>query len=224
MRILVAEDEPRMGALIRQGLEEETYAVDVVEHGDDVLPWLRTGGYDLVLLDVMLPGTDGFAVCRQMRDQGYRMPVLMLTARDAISDRVQGLDSGADDYLVKPFGMPELTARVRALLRRPGARRPVELTAGDLILDTSARRARRGVREVEALTAKEYAILEVLMRHAGQVVTRDQIIEHVWNLDFDSESKLVEVYIHSLRRKTEAGGEPRLIETIRGMGYRMGGA
>jgi DNA-binding response OmpR family regulator len=211
-----------MAALIRQGLEEEAYAVDVVGNGAEVLDWVETARYDLILLDIMLPGMDGLDVCRLLREKGYAMPILMLTARDTLPDKVLGLDSGADDYLVKPFAIEELTARLRALARRDGPSKTTELRVGDLVLDTATKRARRGDVLLEELTAKEYALLETLMRHPNQVLTRDQIIDHVWNMEFESGSKLIEVYIHSLRKKIDEGHAEKLIRTVRGLGYRMG--
>ncbi|MEZ4768667.1 MAG: response regulator transcription factor [Caldilineales bacterium] len=220
MRVLVVEDEARMAALIRQGLEEDGYAVDVVGNGGEVYDWVRIYTYDLILLDVMLPGMNGIEVCRLLRGRGVVVPVLMLTARHTVANRVEGLDSGADDYLVKPFAIHELLARVRALTRRHAPQRTVDLRVGDLTLDTVSKRARRGERTVE-LSAKEYAILETLMRHQGQVLSQAQIIEHVWNADFDAQSKLVEVYIHALRRKIDDNEDLKLIQTVRGLGYRM---
>jgi len=222
MRVLVVEDEARMAALIRQGLEEDTYAVDVVGDGSEVLDWVRSAEYDIVLLDIMLPGMNGVDVCRLLRKKGYTMPILMLTARDTTADKVQGLDSGADDYLVKPFAIEELTARLRALTRRDGPDKTSELRVGDLILDTAAKRAYRGSTVID-LTAKEYALLETLMRHPGQVLSREQIIDHVWDMDFGAESKLIEVYIYSLRKKIDAGYDEKLIQTVRGLGYRITG-
>ncbi|MBC7811024.1 MAG: response regulator transcription factor, partial [Burkholderiales bacterium] len=180
----------------------------------------QAGAYDVVLLDIMLPGLDGVSVCRKLRAEGYTMPVLMLTARDSLTDKVKGLDSGADDYLVKPFAIEELMARLRALGRREGPSKTSELQVGDLVLDTATKRGRRGQHEFE-LTAKEYALLETLMRHPNQILTRDQIIEHVWNIDYDAQSKLIEFYIHSLRKKIDAEGDLKLIQTIRGLGYRI---
>ncbi len=220
MRVLVVEDEVRMAQLIRQGLAEEHYAVDIVGNGAEVLDWVQSATYDVVLLDIMLPGLDGFAVCRQLRAQGYTMPILMLTARDALTDKVIGLDSGADDYLVKPFAIQELTARLRALTRREGASKSTELSVGTLILDTATKRARRGNRAIE-LTAKEYALLETLMRYPNHVLSRDQLIEHVWNMDFAAESKLIDVYIYNLRKKVDDGFDHKLIQTVRGQGYRL---
>jgi len=221
LRILVVEDEPRMAEVIRQGLEEEAYAVDVVGNGVEVLSWVESAGYDIVLLDIMLPDMNGFDVCRQIRAKGYRMPILMLTARDALPDKVEGLDSGADDYLIKPFAIEELTARLRALARREGPSKSAELKVGDLALDTTTKLALRAG-ETIVLTAKEYALLEFLMRHPNQVMSRDQIIDHVWNMDFAADSKLVEVYIYNLRKKIEGKSTTRLIQTVRGLGYRIG--
>ncbi len=220
MRVLVVEDEIRMAELIRQGLEEESYAVDVVYNGPDVLEWVRGIDYDLILLDIMLPGMSGLEVCRVLRSQGYRMPILMLTARDTLSDKVVGLDSGADDYLVKPFAIPELTARMRALARREGPVKSAQWIVGDLVLDTLTKRASRRERVIE-LTAKEYSLLETLMRHPNQVLSREQIIEHVWDADFAAESKLIEAYIYTLRKKIDEGSEVKLIQTVRGLGYRI---
>ena len=220
MRILIVEDESRMAALIRQGLEEDGYAVDVVGDGADALDWVETVAYDLVLLDLMLPSMDGLTVCRQLRAKGFTMPILILTARDTLTDKVTGLDSGADDYLVKPFAILELSARLRALARRESPGKTAQWIVGDLVLDPATKRAKRGERLIE-LTAKEYSLLETLMRHRDQVLTRDQIIEHVWDIDFDAESKLIEVYIHALRQKIDEGQSEKLIQTVRGLGYRI---
>lgn len=221
MRILVVEDEPRMAALIRQGLEEEAYAVDLVDNGPEVFDWVDSAAYDIIVLDIMLPGLDGLTVCRELRARGHTMPILMLTARDAISDRVTGLDTGADDYLVKPFAIEELTARLRALSRREGPSKTTELQVGDLVLNTATKRARRGDKSVETLTSKEYILLETLMRYPNQVLTRAQIIDHVWNMEFESGSKLIEVYISSLRKKIDKEHDHKLIQTVRGLGYRI---
>ncbi|MCB9422293.1 MAG: response regulator transcription factor [Ardenticatenaceae bacterium] len=221
MRILVVEDEPRMAALIRQGLEEEAYAVDVVENGRDVQLWVQSATYDMVLLDIMLPGMSGLDVCRQLRADGHTMPILMLTARDTLPDKVKGLDSGADDYLVKPFAIEELTARMRALARRDAPVKTAVLTIANLTLDPATKLAQRGGHVIE-LTAKEYALLETLMRHPNQILSREQIIDHVWNMEFDSGSKLIEVYISNLRKKIDANHAPKLIHTVRGLGYRIG--
>lgn len=222
MRVLVVEDESRMAALVKQAIEEEAYAVDTVDNGREALDWLRTYAYDLVILDVMLPGLNGIEVCQTYRSEGGRAAILMLTARDALDDRVLGLDSGADDYLVKPFGMSELLARLRALSRRDGPSKTVILQVEDLALNTATKVAERSAQSID-LTATEYALLEFLMRHPRQILSRDQIIEHVWNADFDSGTKLIEVYIHYLRRKIDRDQAVKLIQTVRGMGYRIGG-
>lgn len=222
MRILVVEDEQRIAVFIKQGLEEEGYAVDVAYDGEEALDWAAMVDYDLIVLDVLLPKKNGIQTCRDLRAQGNKVPVLMLTARDAVEDRVRGLDSGADDYLVKPFAFQELLARIRALLRRSGEVKTTRLQVGDLMLDTLTHRATRGERAIE-LTAREYAILEFLMRHPGQVLSRTQIAEHVWNYDFYSTSNVVDVYIRYLRRKVDEGFDVNLIETVRGVGYKIEG-
>ncbi|MGE5584334.1 MAG: response regulator [Bacillota bacterium] len=220
MRILVVEDEDKIAAFIKKGLEEEGYAVDAVGDGETAIDYALSADYDVIVLDVMLPGKDGFAVCRELRMRGLRAPILMLTARDAVDDRVNGLDAGADDYLVKPFAFRELVARVRALLRRPRDVVSSRLQAGDLVLDTRTHVAERGGRKID-LTSREYALLEFLMRNKNQVLTRTQIAEHVWDYDFLSESNIVDVYIRYLRVKIDADFEPKLIQTVRGAGYRI---
>ncbi len=220
MRILVVEDERRIAAFIKRGLEEEHYAVDVVYDGEEALDWADVVDYDLIVLDVLLPKKDGIQVCRESRTQGNQVPILMLTARDAIEDRVRGLDSGADDYLVKPFAFQELLARIRALLRRQGEIKITRLQVGDLVLDTVTHRATRAGRMIE-LTAREYALLEFLMHHPRQVLSRTQIAEHVWNYDFFSTSNVVDVYIRYLRRKIDEGFDVKLIKTVRGAGYKI---
>jgi heavy metal response regulator len=220
MRVLIVEDEQRIAAFLERGLKEEGWAVDVVHNGDDALDWAAAAEYDVMVLDVLLPGRDGFTVCRELRARGAQTPVLMLTARDAVDDRVTGLDSGADDYLVKPFAFKELLARLRALTRRQGDSRSTELRVGDLTLDTLTRTARRGEKRIE-LTAKEYSLLEYLLRHPGRLLSRTQIAEHVWNFDFYSESNVVDVYIRYLRRKIDEGFEHKLIKTVRGAGYKI---
>jgi heavy metal response regulator len=220
MRILVVEDERRIAAFIKRGLEEERYAVDVAYDGEEALDWAAVANYDLIVLDVLLPKKDGIEVCRELRAQGNKVPILMLTARDAIEDRVQGLDSGADDYLVKPFAFQELLARIRALLRRSGEIKTPRLQVGDLVLDTLTHRASRGGQVIE-LTAREYALLEFLMRHPGQVLSRTQILEHVWNYDFFTTSNVVDVYIRYLRRKIDKDFEVKLLQTVRGVGYKI---
>jgi heavy metal response regulator len=220
MRVLIVEDEQRIAAFLERGLKEEGWAVDVVHTGNDALDWAAAAEYDVIVLDVLLPGRDGYSVCRELRARGAKTPVLMLTARDAVDDRVTGLDSGADDYLVKPFAFKELLARLRALTRRQSDSRSAELRVGDLTLDTVAHTARRGDRRIE-LTAKEYSLLEYLMRHPGRLLSRTQIAEHVWNFDFYSESNVVDVYIRYLRRKIDEGFDHKLIKTVRGAGYKI---
>jgi heavy metal response regulator len=220
MRILVVEDERRIAAFLERGLEEEHYAVDVAHDGEEALDWAAGVDYDLIVLDILLPKKDGIQVCRELRDRGSKVPILMLTARDAVEDRVQGLDSGADDYLVKPFAFQELVARIRALLRRQSEVKTTRMQVGDLVLDTVTRRATRSGQVIE-LTAREYALLEFLMRHPRQVLTRTQIAEHVWDYDFFSTSNVVDVYIGCLRRKVDRGFDLQLIHTVRGAGYRI---
>ena len=218
MRILIVEDERQIATFLERGLKEEGYAVDVVYNGDDALDWATAAEYDGIVLDVMLPGRDGFSVCRELRARGSMTPILMLTARDAVDDRVGGLDSGADDYLVKPFAFKELVARLRAITRRQADTRSTELRVADLTLDTLAHTAQRGDRRIE-LTTKEYNLLEFLMRNPNRVLSRTQISEHVWNFDFVSESNVVDVYIRYLRRKIDEGADRKLIKTVRGSGY-----
>jgi two-component system copper resistance phosphate regulon response regulator CusR len=218
MRLLLVEDDPRIARFVTKGLEEQSYAVDVVANGNDAVYQVEINDYDLVILDVMIPGRDGFSTCRSIRSLGKRMPILMLTARDAVEDRITGLDSGADDYLTKPFEFGELLARLRALLRRPNELRPAKIVVGDLVLDTASQTAKRGNRSI-SLTNKEYALLEFLARNAGRVVGRSEIAEHVWDESFDPFSNLIEVYVNRLRRKLgDAAGKP-LLETRRGSGY-----
>jgi DNA-binding response OmpR family regulator len=221
MRVLVVEDERRISAYIKRGLEEEGYAVDTAFTGREALDWAETVSYDLIVLDILLPELDGLEVCRQLRGRGVLTPILMLTARDAVDDRVAGLDAGADDYLVKPFALRELLARLRALSRRSvDAPKSSVLTVGDLTLDPLSRRARRGGRTFE-FTAKEYAVLECLMREAGRVMPRSMIAEHVWNYDVYNQSNVVDVYIRKLRRKLDDPFQDKLIHTVRGAGYRL---
>lgn len=218
MRILIVEDERQIAAFLERGLKEEGYAIDVVYNGNDALDWAAAVEYDGIVLDVMLPGRDGFSVCRELRARGSKTPVLMLTARDTVDDRVTGLDIGADDYLVKPFAFKELVARLRAVTRRQNDTRSVELQVGDLTLNTLTHTAQRGDHRIE-LTTKEYNLLEFLMRYPNRVLTRTQIAEHVWNLDFLAESNVVDVYIRYLRRKIDGDFELKLIKTVRGSGY-----
>lgn len=218
MRILVVEDDPDMSRFIERGLREQSYAVDAVATGDAAIEAAVTAAYDVIILDAMIPPPDGFEVCRQLRAQGIGATVLMLTARDSVADRVEGLDSGADDYLVKPFEFAELLARLRALLRRSGVRQYPVVEVGDLCLDTRSHRVTRGGGELP-LTTKEYALLEYLSVNAGRVMGREEIAEHVWNDDFDPFSNLIEVYIGRLRRIVDRDRKVKLIHTIRGSGY-----
>jgi DNA-binding response OmpR family regulator len=220
MRILVVEDERKVASFIRQGLEEEGHAVEVAKDGVEAVDLLGGPPYDLVVLDVMLPRRDGFGVLRDLRGRGVATPVLMLTARDAVPDRVTGLDLGADDYLTKPFAFSEFLARVRALLRRGSGDRPPVLRIADLALDPATRAVTRGERRIE-LTSREYALLEYFMRHGGRVLTRPMIAEHVWGIDFDHESNVIDVYVGYLRKKVDQDREPRLLHTVRGAGYVM---
>jgi len=220
MRILIVEDEPGVAQFIRQGLTEAGYAIDVVRNGRDGLDYALGKTYDVVVLDIMLPEMNGLEVLRELRAQQVRTPVLLLTARDTVDNRVQGLDSGADDYLVKPFAFPELLARVRALLRRPPLQHDSILQVGDLEMDPARREVRRTGQVIE-LSQREFALLELLLRHPNQVLTRTQMMEHVWNFNFYSETKVVDVYIGYLRRKIDHGFAYPLIHTIRGVGYRL---
>ncbi len=221
MRILVVEDERKVAGFIRQGLEEEGHTVEVAADGTAALELVEAGPpYDLIVLDVMLPRRDGFAVLRALRERRDSTPVLMLTARDSVADKVTGLDLGADDYLTKPFAFDEFLARVRALLRRAGEQRLPVLRAGDLTLDPATREVKRGGRRI-TLTSREYALLEYFLRNAGRVLTRPMIAEHVWGIDFDAESNIIDVYVGYLRRKIDADGESRLLHTIRGAGYTL---
>jgi DNA-binding response OmpR family regulator len=220
MRVLIVEDAKKLALTLKKGLEAEGYAVDAVFDGLAARRRLvsREDQYDLVILDVMLPGVDGITLCREMRQRGLLTPILMLTARDTTADKVAGLDGGADDYLVKPFAVDELLARMRTLLRRPRQSLPVTLSVGDLVLDPGARRVSRDGREIE-LTAKEFALLEVLMRNAGRVLSRDWILDHVWDEEFDSFSNVIDVYIRRLRKKLDRQGDDSLFSTVRGVGY-----
>jgi DNA-binding response OmpR family regulator len=221
MRILVVEDERKVAAFIRQGLAEEGHAVEVAADGEAALDAVEAGPpFDLVVLDVMLPKRDGLRVLRDLRARRIQSPVLLLTARDGVADKVAGLDAGADDYLVKPFAFEELLARVRALLRRGRVGAEPILRLADLSLDPATRIVTRGRRRI-SLTAREYALLEYFLRNAGRVLTRPMITQHVWGLDFDPESNIVDVYVGYLRRKIDADGEPRLVQTVRGAGYSL---
>jgi len=220
MRILIVEDEHKIAAFLQRGLVEEGYAVDVAYDGDDALDWLLVVPFDLIILDVLLPKRSGVEVARTLRQRGFHTPVLMLTARDAVEDRVLGLDSGADDYLTKPFAFSELLARLRALLRRePGARASL-LQVADLTLDPATHRVVRAGVPV-TLANKEYQILEYLLRNPDRVLTRTMIVEHVWGYDYENESNVIDVHIRSLRRKLDDEQPVKLIHTIRGVGYRL---
>jgi two-component system OmpR family response regulator len=216
MRVLVVEDEPRMASVIRRSLEREGLAADVAGRGEEALWMAASVEYDAIVLDVMLPGLSGFDACRLLREQGVWAPVLMLTARDGVDDRVRGLDSGADDYLVKPFALAELHARLRSLARRGRPERPSVLEVGDLRLDPARREVRRGGEAID-LSAKEFALLETLMRRPGEVLSRLELIEHAWDIAYELRSNVVDVYVRRLRRKLGDG----VIETVRGAGYRL---
>jgi two-component system OmpR family response regulator len=218
MRALLVEDDERLAGSVARGLRAEGYAVDVAGRGDDAVLQARVHDYDVVILDVMLPGLDGISVCRTLRESGRWSPVLMLTARDGVADRIRGLDAGADDYLVKPFDFGELVARVRALLRRGAPERPAVVVAGDLAVDPASRSVTRAGRRVE-LSAREFAVLELLARRAGQVVSRTDLLEHVWDRNYQGSTNIVDVYVGYLRRKLENPFGRPLIHTVRGAGY-----
>jgi two-component system, OmpR family, response regulator len=218
MRVLLVEDDARLSSALARGLRGEGYAVDVAGDGDEAVVQARVYDYDLVILDVMLPGTDGVSVCRMLRDAGRWSPVLMLTARAGVADRIRGLDAGADDYLIKPFAFGELVARVRALLRRGAPERPVVLVAGDLEVDPARRSVMRAGQRV-ALSAREFAVLEYLARRAGQVVSRSELLDHVWDRNYEGSTNIVDVYVGYLRRKLENPFGRPLIRTVRGAGY-----
>jgi two-component system OmpR family response regulator len=220
MRILVVEDELKMASLLQRGLVEEAHATDVARTGGDALVMARAVEYDAIVLDVMLPGLNGFEVCRQLRDAGVWSPVLMLTARNAVEDRVAGLDAGADDYLPKPFAFAELLARLRALARRGADERPAVIEVGDLRLDPATRQVWRGGAEIQ-LSAKEFALLETFMRRPGQVLSRYQLLEHAWDYAYENRSNVVDVYVRYLRDKVDRPFGRRSLETVRGVGYRL---
>ncbi len=217
----MVEDEEKLARLVARALAEERHVVEVAHDGETGLDLASSGSFDLIVLDIMLPRKDGFQVCRELRRQGIKTPILMLTARDAVTDRVQGLDAGADDYLVKPFALEELLARVRALGRRPPLpEAPEVLRVDDLELDLARREVRRGGQPVE-LTAKEFALLEFLLRNAGLVLSRDRILENVWGFESDATPGSVDIYVHFLRRKLDRPGERSLIKSVRGVGYKI---
>jgi two-component system OmpR family response regulator len=218
MRVLVAEDEVKMARAIRRGLEGEGYAAETVSTGDDAVFWATENAYDAILLDVMLPGRDGYSVCRELRADGVFTPVLMLTARGAVEDRIAGLDSGADDYLIKPFAFGELLARLRALLRRGPTDRAPEIVVGDIVIDPASHTVTRCGTNVE-LSPREFALLEYLAHHPGQIMRRRDIIDHVWEWDYDGVSNVVDVYVGYLRKKLEKPFRSRVIKSVRGVGY-----
>jgi two-component system, OmpR family, copper resistance phosphate regulon response regulator CusR len=218
MRILVVEDEKKSASFLQRGLREESFVVDIASDGEEGLYLAQSHPYDLIVLDVLLPKRDGFQVLRELRHQGSRSRVLLLTARDSVADRVRGLDDGADDYLVKPFAFAEFLARVRALLRRGQEGIPSVWRKADLTLDTRSRRVERGGRRMD-LTTKEYGVLEILLRRQGEVVTRTVLAEEVWDMNFDSISNVIDVTVYHLREKIDRGFTPRLIHTVRGAGY-----
>ncbi len=218
MRLLVVEDEPKLAEYIHRGLSEESFIVDIARDGEEALERAARTTYDLVILDLMLPRMDGFAVCRALRASGSDLPILILSARRIVGDRVKGLELGADDYLTKPFAFSELSARVRSLLRRRQPAALLALSVGTLTLDPITRLVKRGDRRID-LTQKEFALLDYLMRHAGHVVTRTMIAEHVWGFNWDRLTNVIDVYINHVRRKIERADEPRLIHAVRGAGY-----
>ncbi len=220
MRILVVEDERRLAGIIKRGLLEENYSVDTSFDGEDAQYMAETISYDMIILDVMLPKKDGITVCHELRTKMINIPILMLTAKDTVEDRVKGLDSGADDYMVKPFAFSELLARVRALLRRKALSKTAKLQVGDLIIDTLTREVRNGQRMID-LTTKEYSILEYFMRHPNIVITRTMLEENAWDYEFDMASNIIDVYIRRLRSKIDETGKESIIQTVRGAGYRL---
>jgi two-component system, OmpR family, response regulator len=220
VRILIVEDEVKLAALLRRGLAEETHAADVAASGEDALWMAQATEYDAIVLDLMLPGLDGLEVCRRLRAQGVWSPVLMLTARDALEDRIGGLDAGADDYLTKPFAFAELLARLRALARRGTPERPTVIAVGDLALDPATHRVRRGDTEIP-LSPKELALLETFMRRPGRVLSRFELLEHAWDYDYEHRSNVIDVYVRYLREKIDRPFGRESIETVRGAGYRL---
>lgn len=220
VHLLIVEDDPQLADVVRRGLEREGQSVDVCDNGDDALFKAQLGGYDGIVLDVMLPGADGFEVCRRLRADRLTLPILLLTARDTVDDVVEGLEAGADDYLTKPFAFRELRARLQSVMRRASGSASPELQAGDLVLDPGAREVRRAGQHIR-LTTREYQVLEYLMYNPGRVLSRAMIEEHVWGYDYDGISNTVDVHIRRLRKKLDRPGEPSVIETVRNAGYRL---
>ena len=220
MRILVVEDDKKVGRFLEKGLQEEQYAVDICRDGADALYFAQTNTYDVIILDIMLPGKDGFKICREMRENSILTPVIMLTAKDTVEDKISGLSEGADDYLTKPFSFEELLARIRALLRRNQDYKTKVLKAGDLEMDPVRRLVTRAGKKI-ILTGKEYALLEYLLRNKGRIVTPVMILEHIWDMDYDGVSNIVNVYINHLRNKIDKDSNVKLIKTIRGHGYQI---
>ena len=220
MRILIVEDDKKVGAFLQKGLREEHYAVDICRDGQEALYCAQVNTYDVIILDIMLPGMDGFTICSKLRQSSILTPIIMLTAKDSLEDKITGLSDGADDYLTKPFSFEELLARIRALLRRNQDYKTSVLKVGDLELDPWWRKVTRSGRDI-VLTGKEYALLEYLMRNRGRIVTQSMIIEHVWDMNYEGTSNIVNVYINHLRKKIDNGFEEKLIQTIRGHGYRI---
>jgi len=218
MRILIVEDDKKVGAFLEKGLKEEQYAVDICRDGEEAMELAVLNPYDAIVLDIMLPKKDGFAVCRDLRQRGLLTPILMLTAKDTVEDKVAGLTEGADDYLTKPFSFEELLARIRALLRRSQDYKTKVLKVGDLELDPARRQATRSGKKIP-LTGKEYALLEYMMRNKGRILTESMIIEHVWDMNYEGTSNIVNVYINYLRKKIDEGAPVKLIQTVRGYGY-----
>ncbi|MBU1187042.1 MAG: response regulator transcription factor [Acidobacteria bacterium] len=218
MRILIVEDDRKVGGFLQRGLREEQYAVDLCRDGEEAVHRAQVESYDAIILDIMLPGKDGFEICRELREKKVLTPILMLTAKDSLEDKVSGLGEGADDYLTKPFSFEELLARIRALMRRDKDYKTGVLKAADLQLDPTGRTVSRGGRSIE-LTGREYALLEYLMRNQGRIVTQTQILDHVWDRDYEGTSNIVNVYLNRLRKKIDKGFNPRLFKTVRGIGF-----
>jgi len=223
MRVLIVEDEKKIAEFVKRGLKEEGYAVDIANDGENGFFLAKTNEYDIILLDIMLPKIDGVTLCRKIREGGVGSPVIMLTAKDSVEDKVQGLDSGADDYITKPFAFEELLARIRAILRKRSSHASTLLKVGDLAMDLTTHKVNRSGKAID-LTTKEFALLEYLMRNADKVVTRTMISEHVWDIDFDTFTNVIDVYINYLRNKIDSGNKKKMIQTIRGRGYMLKGS